>query len=364
MAAVAAATAGLAATAASADLRYRADQTPDGTRFIIVEGGFEYGDDLSAFRAAVRENNPAIIGFNSPGGNIVKAMELGRLIRALGLDTLQARSLECASACSLAFMGGVRRAAEAGSIGVHKSSFSGDTPIASHDAVSAVQAMTAEIVTYMVEMGVDPSILQLSLRYDSDDIRYLSKSEMQQYRVTSGAAVPSVAVAAPEPVEPQARQRDAVSQAHVGRVRHPKGEAPMMAEPDDKASKLGSLANGAPITIVQDANQWYRVRTGGMSGFMHHSWVMVEGYEAKAFDDRYIQIKSYGTLAAAQAYARKSPLPLSVHLSTSGWYAVTLKDTYPGQAARDLVKALKARGEVPDDAVATYGNTYIREVSR
>ncbi|PZO79520.1 MAG: hypothetical protein DI629_09045 [Mesorhizobium amorphae] len=355
---------GFPATGALADLRYRADQTPGGVRYLIVEGGFEHGDDLSEFRAAVRANDPTIIGFNSPGGNIIKAMELGRLIRVFGLNTLQSRSLECASACSLAFMGGVSRSAEPGSIGVHKSSFSGDTPIASHDAVSAVQAITAEIVTYMVEMGIDPSILQLSLRYDSDDIRYLSKSEMQQYRVTTAGSAPQGQVASAPPAETQAPVEETVSEHRAGRVRHPRGEAPLMAEAQEKAGELGRVANGTPVTIVADAHQWYRVRGSGIDGFMHHSWVMVEGYAARRFDSRYIQVKSYGSLAEARSYVRSSPLPLSIHLSTNGWYAVTLKDAYPGQAARELAKTLKAQGRVPDDAFATYGNTYVREVPR
>ncbi len=42
----------------------------------------------------------------------------------------------------------------------------------------------------MTEMGIDPSLLQLSLRYEKDDMRYLSKSEMQQYRVTTLGNVP------------------------------------------------------------------------------------------------------------------------------------------------------------------------------
>ncbi|RWE17628.1 MAG: hypothetical protein EOS76_18390, partial [Mesorhizobium sp.] len=37
----------------------------------------------------------------------------------------------------------------------------------------------------MIEMGVDPALLQLSLQYDSNDIRYLSMSEMVKYKVVT-----------------------------------------------------------------------------------------------------------------------------------------------------------------------------------
>ncbi|MGO8557610.1 hypothetical protein ACC724_38290, partial [Rhizobium ruizarguesonis] len=43
---------------------------------------------------------PTVVGFDSPGGNVIKAIELCRLILSLGLYTLQVRQSECASACS------------------------------------------------------------------------------------------------------------------------------------------------------------------------------------------------------------------------------------------------------------------------
>ncbi|RVG79139.1 hypothetical protein [Sinorhizobium meliloti] len=46
--------------------------------------------------------------------------------------------------------------------------------------------MTAEIMTYLIEMDVDPKLLQLSLSVPSDDMRYLTASEMRSYRVISG----------------------------------------------------------------------------------------------------------------------------------------------------------------------------------
>lgn len=178
----------IGATASHAALKFEVERTDRGTAYIFVSGDFDYRDDLSAFETLVRTTNARAVTFHSPGGNIAKAMELGRIIRRLGLITMQPRAIECSSACSLAFFGGTLREAQPGAIGVHKSSFSGDVPINTQDAVAGIQQMTAEIVAYMVEMGVDPSLLQVSLQYDSSDIRYLSLSEMLHYRiVTSGA---------------------------------------------------------------------------------------------------------------------------------------------------------------------------------
>ena len=133
----------------------------------------------------MRADRNAIVSFNSPGGNVYKAMDVGRLIRKLNLSTAQPRFQECASACSLAFLGGVQRYADPGAIGVHKSSFNPDIPMTAEEAVSAVQQGTADVMAYISEMGADPGLLALAFSYDSNDIRYLSGSEMARFGMTT-----------------------------------------------------------------------------------------------------------------------------------------------------------------------------------
>lgn len=104
-------------------------QIEGGDIVLVVRGEFEFGDRPEALSAAVTQSGARVVTFNSDGGNVHAAMAFGRTIRALGLETIQLRAAECASACALAFVGGVRRAAEPGSIGVHQSSFSGDAAL-------------------------------------------------------------------------------------------------------------------------------------------------------------------------------------------------------------------------------------------
>lgn len=161
-------------TPVGAALLFQTGEGDDGLKFIVVSGEFEHTDDLKSFERLVRFRNTEVVSFDSTGGNIYKAMELGRLIRQYGLATIQLRKLDCASACALAFMGGELRFAEPGSIGVHKSSFAPSSPMNKQEAVSAVQEVTADIIGYMAEMGVSPSLLQLALSTEANDIRYLS----------------------------------------------------------------------------------------------------------------------------------------------------------------------------------------------
>ncbi|TIN70491.1 MAG: hypothetical protein E5Y30_15900 [Mesorhizobium sp.] len=371
----------LGAPAAHAGLKFDAGQTEGGLHYILVSGDFAYQDDLAVLEALAQSNGAVAVTFQSPGGNIQKAMELGRLIRRLGLNTAQFRVADCASACSLAFLGGVKRYAEPGSIGVHKSSFQGDVPLSTQDAVSAVQQVTADIITYMIEMGADPALLQLSLQYDSNDIRYLSMSEMTKYRVTTldtGASVRPVESQAPSsppspeqvPPEPQVASLPPASanpsliipQARSGRIRHPKGAAPLKALADGKSATLVSLRNGSPVTVLGNVARWYRVQANGQIGYLHDTWVYVDQYEHGPFEQRHIQVKSFDNLADASAFVRTASVPLAAYLATNGWFAITLEDTYDQEMAKSLATELKTRGAIPDDAYMTFGNTYVRKV--
>ncbi len=348
---------------ARAALTYDTDQTADGTSIVVVAGEFEATDDLTRFREAVRSHHVRIVGFNSPGGDIAKAMELGRQIRAFGLHTVQIKRAECASACALAFMGGVRRMTEAGAIGVHRSPFANPDQIGSGDAVAAVQDVTAEMIDYMMELGVDPAILRLSLRYGSDDMRYLSRSEMAQYRVVTGDSVASTPRL--ETTAPPAESADArfhIPEAVSGRIRSGQMVVSVKQRPNPDATQVGRLANGTAVQVIGNTDRWYRVRAGGLSGFLPQGVVAVDQYEHGPFDQRYIQVKSLSDFAAAEAYARSSPIPLAVHLSNNGMFAIALAETFSPKAAVSKLAELKAAGLIPADAIVAYGNTYVRKL--
>ncbi|RVD55062.1 MAG: hypothetical protein EOS30_11065 [Mesorhizobium sp.] len=372
---------------AHAGLQFQAGQADWGLHYITVSGDFAYQDDLSLFESLVRINAATAVTFSSPGGNIQKAIELGRLIRRLGINTIQFRAVECASACSLAFLGGVIRYADPGSIGVHKSSFQGDVPLTTQEAVSAVQQITADVMTYMIEMGVDPALLQLSLQYDSNDIRYLSMSEMVKYRVViftpeaghgqvasqmppsmptpqpqstmpSLPAAPPPSVAPPSPTAPSL----VIPQARSGRIGHPKGSAPLKALPEGKSTNVAVLRNGSWVAILGNSGHWYRVQAGNQVGYMHDTWVHVDQYDSGPFGKRHIQVKSFDNYADAESYVRTASIPLSAYLATNGWFAITLESTFEEPMAKSLVREMKARGAIPEDAYATFGNTYVRKV--
>jgi len=174
--------------ASSADaLTYDRQTSAEGVRFLVVSGEFGPDDRLDEFVKAITEHDAIAVTFDSPGGNLYSAMEHGRVLRALRVDTLQVRNLLCASACSLAFLGGVRRYAQPGSIAVHRSFFTEEYEGGRDQAVADTQAITGDVLAYLKEMDVDTELLQLAFQYDSSDMRFLSGSEMARMRVTTEA---------------------------------------------------------------------------------------------------------------------------------------------------------------------------------
>ena len=153
----------VAASAARADLLYEPGATTDGERLLLVSGIITDTDNVAKFAAAVKRNKATVVEFDSPGGDIYKAMELGRKIRELGLDTFQTRGLQCASACSLAFLGGVSRSSAANAIGVHRPYYPNGFPGDVDDAVVATQQATADMIGYIIDMGVDPALVQSAM---------------------------------------------------------------------------------------------------------------------------------------------------------------------------------------------------------
>lgn len=173
------------ASATRAELSVQRFSTDEGVPYLLLHGDFSASDQFGSFLSAVAAERPSFVVFNSPGGNPYSAMKLGRLLRSFQLNTLQIKQLECSSACALAFLGGVQRMALPGSIGVHRSSFVATAPHTRDEAVAWIQESTADLLAYLEEMGVDAGLLQFALRYDQNDMRYLSASEMASLRVTT-----------------------------------------------------------------------------------------------------------------------------------------------------------------------------------
>lgn len=86
---------------------------------ISITGELEFGDAV-AFQRKTEQVSDAVVVLHSPGGNAAAGISIGRAIRKKGFVTMVPPSVNCASACAWAWLGGVRRLmGERARIGFH-----------------------------------------------------------------------------------------------------------------------------------------------------------------------------------------------------------------------------------------------------
>ena len=126
----------------------------------------------------------ADVYLNSPGGNLLAGIELGKVLRKAGTSTHIGKKVgglkdiqpgSCMSSCSLAFLGGVYRFMPKDSVyGVHRV-FS--TSESSTNDLDVGQILSAAISNYIREMGVEPELFDRMVRAGKDEIYLLTPTE-------------------------------------------------------------------------------------------------------------------------------------------------------------------------------------------
>jgi hypothetical protein len=161
---------------------------------------------LEAFLKSAAVQPGALVMFHSPCGVLIVDMQMGETIRknslraAVGhaqpsnqssmlvaLLTAAPTKGVCASACSFAFLGGVRRSMPTGSLyGVHAADLDAKA-LAGADLLFLGQQLAALMSAYLEEMGIDPGLLPVLANYNSaqGQIDYMPTAQMAQLKVTT-----------------------------------------------------------------------------------------------------------------------------------------------------------------------------------
>ncbi len=162
---------------------------------VVAEGVIEpeTPGDFLAFvdREHLTPASHSLMYIDSPGGNVVAAMELGEEFRRYRLSAVVASASsggefaaraagQCVSACVYALMGAVRRVAPLSShVALHRMSAEAETPT-SDGRVYADQRLVGIVARYARHMGVSPRIVLMAESLPPDEIRALAPSEMQR----------------------------------------------------------------------------------------------------------------------------------------------------------------------------------------
>ena len=154
---------------------------------LFVKGDFEEGDAKRFERFLTTSNRKfETISFDSPGGVTVEALQISKIIRTRGLNTLVASGSLCASACPYSFAGGEERLASANSyVGVHQTYYDEPSLLSVLFAVEDIQMFQGDILHLLIVMGVDPWIMVPALKTPQDEMYFFVKDELLKYKLAT-----------------------------------------------------------------------------------------------------------------------------------------------------------------------------------
>lgn len=160
--------------------------------YLILDGEISSGD-VERLEAVLEEGVEALhVVLNSKGGDLAAGMAIGRLIRENGFQTrigiyrnndLPAAG-ECLSACAYAFLGGNERYIREGSrIGFHRFSLGSGAFLEGEGGIIVGQKLSASIISYIVEMGVDARLFSAAAETSFQDMHYPDQNQRLEYDI-------------------------------------------------------------------------------------------------------------------------------------------------------------------------------------
>ncbi len=117
------------------------------------------------------------VSFAGNGGDVDAAMEMGRVLRKLGVSAVVARGEQCLSSCVFAFMGGDRRTV-AGRIGIHRPYFPSARKVP--DRRSYYRELQKRLRQYIDELDFPPSLYEAFMAVPPESISILTAADLKK----------------------------------------------------------------------------------------------------------------------------------------------------------------------------------------
>src|SRR5215510_15655613 len=146
-------------------------ETPDRPIVVVVEGPLAAFDE-DQFAAKTAPLSSAFVAFSSDGGSLVAGLRIGEAIRRKRFSTIVPDGRRCASACALAWLGGVERfIGTSGKISFH----------AAYDAASDESGVgTAVVDAYLSKIGLPYEAVIYITQAASNEMTWLNMSDAAQ----------------------------------------------------------------------------------------------------------------------------------------------------------------------------------------
>jgi hypothetical protein len=156
-------------------------------RVLLVTGQIDEGaSERFEEQLADMLETPDLVALHSPGGMVHEALLIGRHIRAEGLPTAVLAGAVCASSCPYLLAGGTERTvSRQGIVGLHQHYYDQPGYMPVMFAVESIQSGQGETMEYLIEMGVDPSLMVYSLKTPPEQIYALVEEELTETRIAT-----------------------------------------------------------------------------------------------------------------------------------------------------------------------------------
>jgi hypothetical protein len=148
-----------------------------GPDIIFVVGDLTTGDDRRFIDVALNSEK-AIVAFQSPGGNLLAGIEIGKAICLKGFATFVPDTVQCSSACALAWLGGrVRYMSNRARVGFHAAFVNAGGQVAVSSAGNAL------VGAYLNQLGLPASAIIYITDAPPEGIQWLSFADAQRYGI-------------------------------------------------------------------------------------------------------------------------------------------------------------------------------------
>lgn len=119
-----------------------------------------------------------VLWLGSGGGDVDVGMELGRLLRKLGIFTFVDKGDRCNSACVFAFMGGERRSV-AGQLGIHRPFFPNTQDLP--DRAARFRHLTKTLRDFVDEMDFPASLYEAVMLVPPESMQVVSAADLKRF---------------------------------------------------------------------------------------------------------------------------------------------------------------------------------------
>ena len=154
---------------------------------VIISGQIVNGDakKVDALLSEMRQTDDGHqirrLLIHSPGGLVGEAMQIGRSLRANGVEVFIPKELSCISACVLILAGGATRTI-VGQVGLHHPLFL--RKAGPGDNVAELMSETRQAMRdYLHSMGVSEDLADAMFAVPNGGVHFLNSDELSQYKL-------------------------------------------------------------------------------------------------------------------------------------------------------------------------------------